>query len=119
MFNLENECHVQLEHMVEIPIRHKHSEYINIIKFNKTTFVDYYLDSKSNARPKYEKFRASQKNDRCWVCKRGNFKGPLVHCYYCSRLYHLNCLDPPICDWDESTRWICPAHKKYYVRYFC
>lgn len=58
-----------------------------------------------------------RKNDRCFICKRGILRGRLVQCHYCCRLYHLNCLDPPIRDWDHSMRWICPEHNKFYVRY--
>lgn len=40
-----------------------------------------------------------------------------MKCHYCNRFYHLNCLDPPIRDWDHSMRWLCPAHNKFFVRY--
>jgi len=56
-----------------------------------------------------------RKNDRCVVCKKGVLRGRLVQCHYCIRLYHLNCLDPPIRDWDHSMRWICPAHENFFV----
>ncbi|VVC35505.1 Hypothetical protein CINCED_3A023677 [Cinara cedri] len=37
-----------------------------------------------------------------------------MRCHSCNCSYHLNCMDPPIRDWDNGTRWICPAHNKFY-----
>lgn len=69
------------------------------------------------ARKQLDKLKMARKNDRCFVCKRGILRGRLVQCHYCYRLYHLNCLDPPIRDWDHSMRWMCPEHNKFYVRH--
>lgn len=79
-------------------------------------FYNIYVDVKTFARRQLDRLKMIRKNDKCCLCKRGILKGRLVQCGFCSRLYHLNCLDPPIRDWDHSMRWICPAHEKYYVR---
>lgn len=65
------------------------------------------------ARKQLDKLKMIRKNDRCVVCKKGVLQARLVQCHYCIRLYHLNCLDPPIRDWDHSMRWICPAHDEF------
>lgn len=74
------------------------------------------LDVKLPARKQLDKLKMIRKNDRCTMCKRGILRGRLFQCNYCSRLYHLNCLDPPIRDWDHNMRWMCPAHNTFYVR---
>lgn len=72
-------------------------------------------DVKLPARKQLDKLKMIRKNDRCAVCNKGVLQARLVQCNFCVRLYHLNCLDPPIRDWDHSTRWICPAHDKFLV----
>lgn len=119
ILDLENSCHVRLEHMTEVPIQRKYSKYF--ILFNLRRLYIYQLlllDVKLPGRKQFDKLKMLRKTDRCCVCKRGYLKAQLVHCNFCTRLYHLNCLDPPIRDWDHSTRWICPAHNKFYVRIF-
>uniref|UniRef100_A0A2H8TZ21 PHD finger protein 21A n=1 Tax=Melanaphis sacchari TaxID=742174 RepID=A0A2H8TZ21_9HEMI len=65
------------------------------------------------ARKQLDKLKMIRKNDRCVVCKKCVLHGRLVQCHHCTRLYHLNCLDPPIRDWDHSMRWVCPAHDQF------
>lgn len=81
-----------------------------------TRYCYYFLsDVKLPARKQLDKLKMIRKSDRCVVCKKGVLQGRLVQCHYCIRLYHLNCLDPPIRDWDHSMRWICPAHDDFFV----
>ncbi|XP_027851559.1 uncharacterized protein LOC114130720 isoform X1 [Aphis gossypii] len=68
---------------------------------------------KPPARKQLDKQKMIRKNDRCVVCKKGVLDGRLVQCHQCTRLYHLNCLDPPIRDWDNFMRWLCPAHDNF------
>ncbi|KAF0755843.1 PHD finger protein 21A [Aphis craccivora] len=68
---------------------------------------------KPPARKQLDKLKMIRKNERCVVCKKGVLDGRLVQCHHCTRLYHLNCLDPPIRDWDHNMRWVCPAHDHF------
>ncbi|XP_025410685.1 uncharacterized protein LOC112683743 isoform X2 [Sipha flava] len=69
---------------------------------------------KLQGRKQLDKQKMIRKKDRCFLCKRGILRGRLVNCHYCNRLYHLNCLDTPIRDWDHNMRWICPAHNNFF-----
>lgn len=80
---------------------------------------DFFIDVKLPVRKQLDKANMIRKNDKCCVCKRGLLRARLMKCHYCYRFYHLNCLDPPIRDWDHNMRWLCPAHFKFFVRYFC
>lgn len=80
---------------------------------------DNFIDVKLPVRKQLDRGNMVRKIDKCYVCKRGVLRGRLMKCHYCNRFYHLNCLDPPIRDWDHSMRWLCPAHNKFYVRYLC
>ncbi|XP_060854695.1 uncharacterized protein LOC132932364 isoform X2 [Rhopalosiphum padi] len=71
------------------------------------------FNAKLPVRKQLDKLKMIRKNDRCVVCKKCVLQGRLVQCHHCTRLYHLNCLDPPIRDWDHSMRWICPAHDQF------
>ena len=50
-----------------------------------------------------------------FVCLfRGCRKGPLVSCDYCSNMYHLDCLTPPLTSL-PTTRWMCPLHGEIFL----
>ncbi|XP_050434457.1 PHD finger protein 12 isoform X2 [Adelges cooleyi] len=72
-------------------------------------------NGKPTARRQLDKLKLLRKDDKCWLCNRGVLGGRLVQCDFCNHLYHLDCLDPPIRDWDHSMKWLCPEHDKFYV----
>lgn len=74
-------------------------------------------DIKIPTRKQLDKLKMMRKVDKCIICKRGLLRGRLMQCNYCGKLYHLNCLDPPIRDWDHSMKFLCPIHPKFFVRY--
>ncbi|KAL4112829.1 hypothetical protein QTP88_016552 [Uroleucon formosanum] len=94
MFNFEYPFNLSESYLEEVPIQRNYNV-------------------KLPARKQLDKLKMIRKNDRCAVCNKGVLQARLVQCNFCVRLYHLNCLDPPIRDWDHSTRWICPAHDKF------
>ncbi|XP_022162961.1 uncharacterized protein LOC111028574 isoform X3 [Myzus persicae] len=95
IFDFEYPCNPFESFLEEVPIQRKYNV-------------------KLPARKQLDKLKMIRKSDRCVVCKKGVLQGRLVQCHYCIRLYHLNCLDPPIRDWDHSMRWICPAHDDFF-----
>lgn len=50
----------------------------------------------------------------CFECHRSCKTAPLVSCDYCSLLYHLDCLDPPLASMPTG-KWMCPNHPQHYV----
>ncbi|CAK8692310.1 PHD finger protein 12-like isoform X2 [Clavelina lepadiformis] len=45
----------------------------------------------------------------CFVCSRSCRAAPLIQCDYCSLVFHLDCLDPPLTN-PPTGRWMCPNH---------
>ncbi|CAB4054876.1 unnamed protein product [Lepeophtheirus salmonis] len=39
---------------------------------------------------------------------------PSLACDYCSSAYHLDCLDPPLCEIPKDT-WMCPTHVEHFI----
>ncbi|QQP35148.1 FYVE-containing protein_ putative, partial [Caligus rogercresseyi] len=50
----------------------------------------------------------------CVVCQRTSRGVPALSCDYCSSVYHLDCLDPPLCEIPKDT-WMCPTHVEHFV----
>ncbi|XP_050544888.1 uncharacterized protein LOC126907566 isoform X2 [Daktulosphaira vitifoliae] len=72
-------------------------------------------NGKQTIRRQLDKFKFLRKDEKCCLCKKGVLKGRLVQCDFCNRLYHLDCLDPPIRDWDHNMKWLCPEHNTFYA----
>lgn len=51
------------------------------------------------------------KNISFYVCEyyRICLTGQMVSCDFCPAHFHLNCLNPPLCNIPD-TRWMCPLH---------
>ncbi|XP_016412111.1 PHD finger protein 12-like isoform X2 [Sinocyclocheilus rhinocerous] len=45
----------------------------------------------------------------CYTCSRSCRLTPLIQCDYCSLLFHMDCLDPPLTAFPTG-RWMCPNH---------
>ncbi|KAF5280728.1 hypothetical protein FQA39_LY18011 [Lamprigera yunnana] len=72
---------------------------------------------------KIEKFTLSKRGiktaksvpgGKCFECRRTCRLAPLITCDYCSLLYHLDCLDPPLST-PPSGRWLCPNHVENFL----
>ncbi|KAK6640697.1 hypothetical protein RUM44_012394 [Polyplax serrata] len=50
----------------------------------------------------------------CYECHRSCRIAPLVSCDYCSLLFHLDCLDPPLASMPTG-KWMCPNHPQHYI----
>lgn len=48
----------------------------------------------------------------CTQCAKTSRHVPSVGCDFCSNVYHLDCLDPPLCE-IPSERWMCPMHVEH------
>ncbi|XP_076363794.1 PHD finger protein 12-like isoform X2 [Tachypleus tridentatus] len=48
----------------------------------------------------------------CFQCRKICRRAPLIQCDFCSLLFHLDCLDPPLTT-APSGRWICPNHAEH------
>merc|ERR1712226_1262800 len=46
----------------------------------------------------------------CYVCRKANRGMPAIACDYCSSIFHLDCLDPPLSEIPRQERWMCPLH---------
>lgn len=51
---------------------------------------------------------------QCFYCQIGCRKAPLIHCDYCTLLYHQDCLTPPLTSLPTG-RWMCPAHGEFFL----
>lgn len=45
----------------------------------------------------------------CAICSKSSRGVPSVSCDFCPMVYHLDCLDPPLCE-IPTDRWMCPSH---------
>lgn len=45
----------------------------------------------------------------CAICSKSSRGVPSVACDFCPMMYHLDCLDPPLCE-IPTDRWMCPSH---------
>ncbi|TRY62510.1 hypothetical protein TCAL_04021 [Tigriopus californicus] len=48
----------------------------------------------------------------CTQCAKTSRHVPSVGCDFCSNVYHLDCLDPPLCE-IPNERWMCPMHVEH------
>jgi len=51
----------------------------------------------------------------CSVCRKTSRGIPTVGCDFCASVYHLDCLDPPLCEIPKVERWMCPNHVENFV----
>lgn len=49
---------------------------------------------------------------KCYECGKSCRVAPLLACDYCSLLYHLDCLNPPLTAPPSGT-WMCPNHVEH------
>jgi len=50
----------------------------------------------------------------CAVCGKTSRGVPSVSCDFCPLVYHLDCLDPPLCE-IPTDRWMCPNHVEQFI----
>lgn len=50
----------------------------------------------------------------CFTCRKSCKNAPLVACDYCPLLYHLDCLDPPLCALPAGL-WMCNNHPEQFI----
>lgn len=50
----------------------------------------------------------------CCVCSKTSRGVPSVACDFCVSVYHLDCLDPPLCEMPRE-RWMCPNHVEQFI----
>ncbi|XP_037313950.2 PHD finger protein 12 isoform X2 [Pungitius pungitius] len=50
----------------------------------------------------------------CFLCNRSCRLAPLIQCDYCSLLFHMDCLNPPLTALPAG-KWMCPNHIEHLV----
>merc|ERR1712241_170486 len=50
----------------------------------------------------------------CAICGKTSRGVPTVACDFCPLVYHLDCLDPPLCE-IPTDRWMCPNHVEQFI----
>lgn len=50
----------------------------------------------------------------CFTCRKSCRRAPLVSCDYCPLLFHLDCLDPPLCALPAGL-WMCNNHPEQFI----
>lgn len=50
----------------------------------------------------------------CFVCNKSCRRAPLIQCDFCSLLFHMDCLDPPLTTLPTG-RWMCPNHPENFI----
>ncbi len=50
----------------------------------------------------------------CFACSKTSRNVPSVGCDFCPNVYHLDCLNPPLCEIPKE-RWMCPAHPEHLI----
>uniref|UniRef100_A0A8C2WYS0 PHD finger protein 21A n=1 Tax=Cyclopterus lumpus TaxID=8103 RepID=A0A8C2WYS0_CYCLU len=73
-------------------------------KKSAVSYLNSPLHLGTRKRGPYESCRGDIHEDFCTVCRRS---GQLLMCDTCSRVYHLDCLDPPLKTIPKGM-WICP-----------
>ncbi|XP_052832792.1 PHD finger protein 12 [Octopus bimaculoides] len=50
----------------------------------------------------------------CFMCNKSCRRAPLIQCDFCSLLFHMDCLDPPLTTLPTG-RWMCPNHPENFI----
>ena len=50
----------------------------------------------------------------CYHCHKSCNVSPLIECSYCSLLYHMDCLNPPLAALPLG-HWMCPNHVQNFL----
>lgn len=50
----------------------------------------------------------------CFACNKSCRRAPLIQCDFCSLLFHMDCLDPPLTTLPTG-RWMCPNHPENFI----
>lgn len=50
----------------------------------------------------------------CFACRKTSRGVPCIACDFCACVFHLDCLDPPLCEIPKE-RWMCPNHVEHFL----